>query len=225
MLKTVKKIAVFSVEPVFSKIVRMNYLAHARLSFDDPDILTGNMISDFVKGKKKLEYPEQIRNGITLHRSIDEFTDTHECTRQAKSFFRADYRLYSGALTDIVYDHFLAIDPNEFPGDRLASFAKRTYGQLGLYQHFFPGNFRRMFPYMESQDWLYNYRYKEGIFRSFSGLARRAAYMPDPAAACRLFETHYRELEACYRNFFPLLSHFAFSTLQKLREVPGSSII
>lgn len=30
----------------------MNYLAHAYLSFDEPEILVGNMISDFVKGKK-----------------------------------------------------------------------------------------------------------------------------------------------------------------------------
>jgi acyl carrier protein phosphodiesterase len=30
----------------------MNYLAHAYLSFGEPDILAGNMISDFVKGKK-----------------------------------------------------------------------------------------------------------------------------------------------------------------------------
>ena len=31
----------------------VNYLAHAYLSFGDPEILTGNLISDFVKGKKK----------------------------------------------------------------------------------------------------------------------------------------------------------------------------
>ncbi len=35
----------------------MNYLAHAYLSFNDPEILVGNMISDFVKGKKKFDYP------------------------------------------------------------------------------------------------------------------------------------------------------------------------
>jgi acyl carrier protein phosphodiesterase len=35
----------------------MNYLAHAYLSFNDPEILVGNMISDFVKGKKKFDSP------------------------------------------------------------------------------------------------------------------------------------------------------------------------
>jgi acyl carrier protein phosphodiesterase len=39
----------------------MNYLAHAYLSFNEPGILTGNMISDFVKGKRKYDYSEIIQ--------------------------------------------------------------------------------------------------------------------------------------------------------------------
>jgi acyl carrier protein phosphodiesterase len=31
----------------------MNFLAHA-FSFNEPGILTGNMINDYVKGKKKI---------------------------------------------------------------------------------------------------------------------------------------------------------------------------
>ena len=90
----------------------MNYLAHAYLSFDDPEVLAGNMISDFVKGKKKFDYPFRIQQGIMLHRLIDDFTDNHPATKEAKEFFRPDYRLYSGAFVDVVYDHFLAIDEN-----------------------------------------------------------------------------------------------------------------
>ena len=40
----------------------MNYLAHAYLSFGNEDILVGNMISDFVKGKKKYDYSITIQN-------------------------------------------------------------------------------------------------------------------------------------------------------------------
>ena len=92
----------------------MNFLAHAYLSFDHPEILVGNLISDFVKGKKKFDYSEQVQHGIALHRAIDTFTDFHQATQIAKQVFRADYRLYSGAFMDIVYDHFLANDDNEF---------------------------------------------------------------------------------------------------------------
>jgi acyl carrier protein phosphodiesterase len=211
----------------------VNYLAHAYLSFDNPEILTGNLISDFVKGKKKFDYPEAIQKGITLHRAIDSFTDSHETTRQAKVFFREAYGLYAGALVDVAYDHFLANDPNEFPDnrpdapdrladpDQLAAFAEKTYEQLAPFSPLFPERFARMFPYMRSQNWLYNYRFKEGIFSSFAGLARRAAYMPSSAAACRIFEAHYPGLEACYKDFFPKLKEFASSTLRELLANSG----
>jgi acyl carrier protein phosphodiesterase len=200
----------------------VNYLAHAYLSFDIPDIVTGNLISDFVKGKRKLDYPPAIRTGIALHRAIDTFTDHHPVTRHAKSYFRADYGLYSGPLTDVAYDHFLARDPQAFPSAAdLAAFARRTYEQLTTREAFFPDRFSRFFPYMRDQDWFSGYRTKEGIFASFGGLARRAAYMPDPGPACRLFVGHYTELEDCYQAFFPELSAFALRTLQQLQQDPG----
>jgi acyl carrier protein phosphodiesterase len=193
----------------------VNYLAHAYLSFGIPDIVVGNLISDFVKGKKQLEYPDSIRKGIILHRAIDTFTDTHPVTRHAKSYFRAAYGLYSGALTDVAYDHFLANDPVAFPAESpLITFARQTYRQLATRETLFPERFARMFPYMRDQDWLYHYRYKEGIFNSFAGLARRAAYMPPPQQACELFEKHFADLEACYREFFPSLRDFAVRTME-----------
>ena len=77
-----------------------------------------------------------------------------------------------------------------------------------------------MFGYMRSQNWLYNYRTREGVFNSLAGLARRARYMPDPEAACRIFEAHYEELAACYAAFFPALKDFAFTSLQDLLGNP-----
>jgi len=79
-------------------LCHMNFLAHAYLSFEMPEILVGNLISDFVKGRKKFDYSLPIQHGISLHRSIDHFTDTHPVTAEAKSLFKADYRLYAGAF-------------------------------------------------------------------------------------------------------------------------------
>ena len=77
----------------------MNYLAHAYRSFHLPDILVGNMISDFVKGKKKYEYSEGILKGIDLHRSIDTFTDEHEATKQAiLADIKTDFDQATGAI-------------------------------------------------------------------------------------------------------------------------------
>ena len=192
----------------------MNYLAHAYLSFGIPEILVGNLISDFVKGKKKFAYETAIQQGISLHRAIDTFTDSHRATSDAKLFFRQDYGLYSGAFIDIVYDHFLAIDRDEFEQeDKLAKFAENTYEQLAPFTSVFPEKFARIYYYMKRQDWLFNYRLKEGIRNSFAGLVHRASYIEDPGPAYRLFEEHYGHLKKCYDMFFPELKTFVRRTL------------
>jgi len=193
----------------------MNYLAHAYLSFGIPQVTVGNLISDLVKGKKKYDYPPAVQTGIQLHRAIDIFTDTHPLTRQAKQVFREAYKLYSGPLVDIVYDHFLANDPSIFPGGEtgLKAFAQKTYEVVGGYTGSLPEPFVRLFHYMRMQDWLFHYRYKQGIVKSFNGLARRAVYMGSADEAARLFESHYAALEDCYRDFFPELREYTLRTL------------
>jgi acyl carrier protein phosphodiesterase len=196
----------------------MNYLAHAYLSFDQPGILAGNMISDFVKGKKKFEYDASIQKGIGLHRAIDHFTDTHKVTQEAKLFFKPVYGLYSGAFMDVVYDHFLATDLNIFPGNSLEAFAQATYRQLQFFEPRLPERFRQILYYMRTQDWLYHYRFPDGIAKSFAGLVRRAAYMDDPHTAFLIFEENYAGLKTHYENFFPALKEFAFTELTRLTE-------
>jgi acyl carrier protein phosphodiesterase len=191
----------------------MNYLAHAYLSFNQPDILVGNMISDFVKGKKKFDYSAGIQAGITLHREIDNFTDTHPLTREAKEVFRPHYRLYAGAFTDVVYDHFLALDQKEFTADSLEQFAQQTYASLEGYMDGLPDKFQQLFPYMRQHNWLYNYRYKQGIARSLAGVVRRATYLTESDTAFQLFEAHYAHLQYCYQRFFPELKKFVIDQL------------
>jgi acyl carrier protein phosphodiesterase len=57
----------------------MNYLAHAFLSYNEPMILVGNMISDFVKGRQKFGYAVSVQKGMMLHRAIDSFYGHPSC--------------------------------------------------------------------------------------------------------------------------------------------------
>ena len=195
----------------------MNYLAHAYLSFDQPEILVGNMISDFVKGKTKFTYPPGIQNGIMHHRAIDEFTDAHPATKKAATFFRPAYRLYSGAFVDVVYDHFLALDKNEFKDQQaLQNFALHVYKTLDENISVLPPRFQDSFPHMKQHNWLFNYQYRVGIEKSFGGLVYRAAYMNESATAFEVFNKNYDELKDCYDIFFPTLKKFAAQYLDTL---------
>src|SRR5688572_24419066 len=187
----------------------MNYLAHAYLSFGHPEILVGNLISDFVKGKKKFNYSPGIQKGIALHRDIDTFTDAHAATKEAKEIFRPAYRLYAGAFVDVIYDHFLATDVNEFAGQSLYDFSQQVYATMDEYIALTPERFGRMYPYMKQQNWLYNYREKWGTEKSLGGVVRRALYLQESETAYRLFEENYQPLQTCYRHFWADLKPFA----------------
>lgn len=188
----------------------MNFLGHAFLSFGDAELLTGNMLGDFVKGKVALEqYPEQIKKGILLHRKIDEFADNHPASTRAKVWFRETYGLYSGPIIDILYDHFLANDPKHFLSEEdLLTFSKTVYQQLESNRAYFTEQFSHMFTYMSTDNWLYGYRHVKGMERAFKGLSRRAAHMPPPDIAYRTFITHYHQLTQCYYEFMDDVINF-----------------
>ena len=195
----------------------MNYLAHAYLSFGNPQVLTGNMISDYVKGKKQFNYPTVIQAGIQLHRAIDFFTDQHPASRVISNLFRPQYRLYGAAFADVVYDYFLANDQHQFAEESaLMAFTQNTYFLLQQNTAFFPYKFAGMFPYMQSQNWLYNYQYDWGIQKSFQGLARRAAYIPETEIAFEIFINNKNVIQEQYNIFFPSVKKFAADTMFQL---------
>ncbi len=181
----------------------MNYLAHAYLSFQTPGVLTGNMISDFVKGRAQYSYDATIQKGIRLHRFIDAYTDDHAATRTVKQLLKPFVGAYAGAFMDVIYDHFLAIDPSELTEHEWAGFSEWVYQELDKDVAIMPARFAQMLPYMRSQNWLFNYRHTWGIEKSFEGVVRRARYLEQSEPAFRIFLQEYDHFSAAYHSFFP----------------------
>ena len=194
----------------------MNYLAHAYFSFNNPPILLGNMISDYVKGKKQYDYPPEIQKGIRLHRLIDTFTDEHQITKEIKKIFSSSVRLYAGAFVDVVYDHFLATNKTILNEEEWLAFTQTSYELLAVQSTYFPEKFAQMFPYMQSQNWLFNYRYIWGIENSFGGLVRRAKYLDSSEEAFVAFNNNYPEIEALSAIFLADVKVFASNQFQGL---------
>lgn len=192
----------------------MNYLAHAVLSFNKRDVLVGNMISDFVKGKEQYDYSDGIRKGILIHRAIDTYTDQHPVNREARKIFKDVYGLYSSVFLDIAYDHFVAIDNTLYKSGGLHNFSSETYNTLEAYAGQLPLRFKNILPYMKKQNWLYNYQYEWGIENSFKGIIQRASYITDKTSAIEIFRENYNKLENHYLEFFPQLSEYTQSVFR-----------
>jgi acyl carrier protein phosphodiesterase len=155
----------------------MNFLAHVYLSGDNPQLMIGNFIADFVKGRNALEaFEGAVKKGIYLHRAIDAFTDVHPVVSESKNRLRPKYRHYSGVIVDVFYDHFLASSWREYHQQDLAAFAAKTYATVMEYEFLLPEKVKVFFPYMVRGNWLLNYSRVEGIARALTGMSRRTPY-------------------------------------------------
>ena len=111
----------------------MNYLAHIFLSGGDRRVQIGNFIGDAVKGEAYKRYPSGFREGILLHRKIDDFADRHPAVKEAVGLGRPYFGRYSAVVTDIFFDYFLAVDFRAYAGMPLQGFAWGFYGAMAFY--------------------------------------------------------------------------------------------
>ena len=183
----------------------MNFLAHIYLSGANEQLMIGNFIADFVKGKKKDDYPDEIRKGIELHRFIDHFTDHHEVVLNSIRRIHDSQEKYSGVVVDILYDHFLAANFSSFSAIPLQDFSKNTYSVLQSNLNMLPEGVHYFLPFMIERNWLLNYATIDGIGRALTGLSKRVKYENKMHEAVMDLQTHYHGLESDFRIFFPEL--------------------
>lgn len=188
----------------------MNFLAHLYLSGDDSEIMVGNFIGDFVKGRNLNErFEERIVKGIELHRSIDAFTDSHPVVTLSKNRLRDKYRHYSPVIVDMFYDHFLARNWTSFHTLSLKDYTLNTYTVLIKYDDILPEEVRRMLVYMSRDNWLLGYAKVEGIHRALSGMAQRTSFESKMELAVNDLKANYDLFEKEFLTFFPDLKAHA----------------
>lgn len=192
----------------------MNFLAHAYLSFGRDNLLLGNLVADFIRGKQIDDLPEEVRVGVNLHRAIDAFTDSHAVNKEVKLIFRQIAGRYDSSFLDISYDYFLASDPTREPQDGWLSFSQSCYYVVDKHLDELPNTFQRLYAYMKKENWLYSYREKAFIQKSFERFTRRTKFLLDDTDVFSVFENEQKTLREAYDSFFPDLEDFVKSEIQ-----------
>lgn len=194
----------------------MNFLAHLYLSGNNPKIMLGNFIGDFVKGRNLADqFEPEIARGIELHRAIDAFTDNHEQVTRSKNRLRHKYRHYSGVIVDIFYDHFLARQWDDYHNEFLPDYAEQVYRLIEQHESILPREVTFMMPYMTKGNWLVNYARIEGIQRALAGMARRTPYASRMDEAVEDLKLGYADFKSEFDRFFPDLGIFCKNWLNE----------
>lgn len=193
----------------------MNFLAHIYLSGNNNLLKIGNFMADSIRGNSYLEYPNDIRNGILLHRYIDTFTDANPIYRKSKHRLHEKYGHYSGVIMDIVYDHFLAKNWNNYSNDKLEDYADEFYKLMNDNFDILTEKVQKMLPYMTDQNWLVSYASISGLEKILFQMDYRTKHRVNMQEAIVEVQKFYTEFEEEFILFFEELQNHC---KEKLKE-------
>jgi len=180
----------------------MNFMIHLYLSDDDPKIIVGNFMGDFVKGRVDNEHPHPFGAGIILHRGIDSFAQQHPAFSRSRHRLADRYGLYRGVMVDLFFDHFISSEWFAWSAEPLDVWLLRTREIVERYRSQLPEQLQTLLPVIFN-DLLPSYREVEGIGRALERMSRRIR-RPNPLAGGEQeLVAHYEGLQDDFRRFLP----------------------
>jgi acyl carrier protein phosphodiesterase len=159
----------------------LNFLAHALLAGDQPALIVGGVIGDWIKGPLPGPLPADLARGVALHRAIDSFAESQPAFRRSRSRISAERRRYAGVLVDVIYDHLLARDWAALHHRPLDEYCAGVYGLIRARLNDLPAHSHPALMMMANEDWLTSYARIDGIADVLARMSRRAR-QPNPLA-------------------------------------------
>jgi len=191
----------------------MNFLAHLVLAGDDEGLRLGALFGDFVRGRAALAaYRQSVQKGILLHRHIDATTDSLPEIAELRSRFPTEFRRYAGIITDLMFDHELALNWKTSGRQSLEAFDRDVRKMLKRHAHEVPPRLGRFMAYADRRGLFAAYREKSEILYSLRGVGQRLS-RPNPlhrvdeiwdplAVRIRLcFEPVFGRLQSCVETW------------------------
>lgn len=196
----------------------MNFLAHLFLGPQEPQRALGSLLGDFVKGPLgSLQLPEQVKQGVWLHRRIDGFTDAHPMVIRSKRRVSSDRRRYAGIMVDMFYDHLLAAHWSRYSDLPIERFTQVMYTVL-LAQHTdIPESAWPIIQRMAQQDWLTSYAQLPNLHQAVNNISRRFTRVTTLPGGVAELETQYGGFEEDFLLFMPEVIEFARAEANFLR--------
>lgn len=197
----------------------MNYLAHFYLSDQTPEGFLGGILGDFVSGKIDGKFTPVIEREITIHRRIDFFTDTNEIVKRSKKRVSESRRRFAGVLVDVFYDHYLALNFENYAKVSLKEFNNNVYQTLKAGNNVVEEELQDRLKGIAHYDLLGSYLTLEGIGLALYRISKRLKRENTLAEGIFDIKNNYNELQNDFEEFFPQLIEFAKSERKKLTDL------
>ena len=114
--------------------------------------------------------PEALKEGITLHRTIDKISDRKE--NSLNQLLTDKFEIFKGIVSDMFIDHVLYKNFNQLYNKDIEIIEKRILDEVEKNRNIFPKDFDSMFKWLNDRNVMRNYKDIEFLERAFQGLAR-----------------------------------------------------
>jgi len=214
----------------------MNFLAHLLLTPQTTGGYVGALLPDLVRGRERQRWRRttqailtapaangphaapirtaqqtvrEVVEAAALHREIDRFTDAHPVFARSCVRVPPPHRRYAGILTDLFYDHCLALRWDRYDARPLARFIDQAYVKLRSASPIMPAMMADAVDHLTGEDWLARYATVDGIRLTLTRMSARigAAYGRDLglAPAADVLAERRADFLGDFDDFFPQL--------------------
>lgn len=180
----------------------MNYLAHAYLSPDDPFIRMGNLWGDLLRPKDYIDLHPGMKQGVTIHKAIDAYTDQHEAVNEIVNLLRPYQGKYTPVVADVLMDYMLSKYWPEYHTISIETFCKMQYQMVDDLLHHMPERLHLRIGRMRSRHWLESCKDREHLRGALLMLSQRASFNNNIAGALTAYDKHEASLDALFKSFF-----------------------
>lgn len=185
----------------------MNFLAHLALSGPTPEMMVGNLMGDFVKGRLDERFPPPIQQGLVLHRKIDRFAGGNAHFIRSRQRIEPRFGLFRGVLVDLFFDHFLALRWQQYHSQPLAGFIRGCHRTVLDFRQVLPRQLAERLPELFGT-WLPSYGDVAGIDTALKRMSVRITRVNPLGEGISALTDNYQALEDDFHLFYPELQRF-----------------
>lgn len=192
----------------------MNFLAHCLIGAhaspgdEDPALVAGGFLGDFIKGRIPADMPVSLARGVRLHRRIDAYSNTHPDIRASCQRFPVALKRIAPILVDILCDHLLTRRWHDYHPDALTRFTAGTYELVAEHGDWLPASGHRFLSYARDKDLFSQYGEWSVTARAMRSVTRRLGKTALDPTMERSIPPLIDELEADFDRYFPdVLAH------------------
>ncbi len=182
----------------------MNFLGHAYIARNNPELIAGNFAGDSYKGylDKYDDISEDILKGVKLHRFIDDFTDQNENIKNVAEIFKNEgINKISFIACDIILDHHISSKWEDYSKFRYKEFVDFIYSNTDHKLNELPQEFNRLYSMLKQYGWLFDYPSVEGISKILHQFSSRIGFDNELHKSIHVYVNFQKEIDESFKTF------------------------